>query len=134
VRFYVGATFARYEEVREVVDVLEAAGHSCTHDWTRTAEFDQDGHPRGDGYDASPAVLRASAREDLRGVRQADACLFLGQEASAGWPTEFGAALAYGTARVVVVAPWRGSCFWHLPQVVVVASLAEALEVLGREP
>lgn len=132
-RFYVGATFARYAEVRAIGDALVAAGHDWTHDWTRTAEFGADGRPASSGYDAEPAVLAAAAAADLRGVRTSDVCLFLGQRESAGWPTEFGAALAYGVPDVWVVTPWRGSCFWHLPQVELFAVVTTPLRLLGAE-
>lgn len=132
-RFYVGATFARYAEVRAIGDALVAAGHDWTYDWTRTAHFGADGRPAGDGYDAHPAEMATQALGDLRGVRTSDVCLFLGQRESAGWPAEFGAALAYGVPDVWVVAPWRASCFWHLPQVELFAVVTTPLRLLGAE-
>jgi NTP pyrophosphatase (non-canonical NTP hydrolase) len=127
-RIYVGTTFARYAEARAVVDVLTAAGHEITLDWTRTSEFDADGHPRSD---VPPLVEAAHAQADLDAVARAELVLVLAEEASCGWPIEVGAALAWGTARVWVVAPFRHTVFWRLPQVEVFDDLAQALRRLA---
>ena len=41
-KVYVASRFKNYEEVRKVIDKVEAAGHTITFDWTRTSEFDPD--------------------------------------------------------------------------------------------
>lgn len=131
---YVGSTFSRYPEARAVIDALTLRGHTITHDWTRTEAFGADGHPvpnSAGGYDLPPDVQADHARDDLNAVRRADLLLMLGQEASCGWLVEVGAALAWGTAQVWIVAPFRPTVFWQLPQVQVFADVAEALELLG---
>lgn len=131
---YVGATFSRYEEARRVIDALAAAGHSCAHDWTRTRAFGADGHPlpdTGGGYELDPEDAAAHATDDVRAVTGADACLFLGEQPSLGWPTEFGIAIATGCPRIVVVAPFRWTVFLALPAVEVVETIDAALELFG---
>ncbi len=40
---YVAGRFRKYQEVRAVIDRLKENGHTITHDWTRTEEFDKNG-------------------------------------------------------------------------------------------
>lgn len=132
-KVYVGATFSRYEEVRRVVDALVAAGHEVTHDWTRTDAFGPDGHPRpelGGGYSMPPAEARRHAQDDVRAVLAADCCVFLGQEASCGWPVELGIAIG-ADKPCAVVAPFKWTVFWELPMVVVFDTVEDALGGLG---
>jgi hypothetical protein len=134
VKIYVGTTFSRYVEARSAMDALTAAGHTITHDWTRTAAFGSDGHPlpqTSGGYDLPAADQQAHAEDDLRAVLDADLLLILAQEASCGWPIEVGMALAWGAAEVWVVAPFKPTVFWHLPQVRVFDDAAEPLRDLG---
>jgi hypothetical protein len=144
VRVYAGATFARYEEVREINAALRAGGHVVTHDWTLTDEFGPDGRPAANDEHGVPEEDRAMAAAvaDVEGVRHAEAYLFLGEQASAGWPTEFGMAVAFdAVARslgmpprpIHVVAPWRGSVFWHLDNVFVHPAASFALAHFGPE-
>lgn len=131
---YVGATFSRYLEARAVMDALTAVGHAITHDWTRTEAFGADGHPLPEtagGYDLPREVQADHARDDLHAVAKSDLLLILAQQASCGWPVEVGAALAWGTARVWIVEPFRPTVFWCLPQVEVFESVDEPLRRLG---
>lgn len=134
---YVGATFSRYREARSVMDALTAAGHKVTHDWTRTDAFGEDGHPlpdTGGGYDIDPASQRRHAEDDLFAVEEADLLLILAQQASCGWPVEVGMALAWGTAKVWLVEPFKPTVFWHLPRVRVFSDVAQPLRELGATP
>ncbi|HVQ60395.1 MAG TPA: hypothetical protein VMS60_15955 [Solirubrobacterales bacterium] len=136
-KIYVGATFSRYLEARSVIDALVAAGHDVTHDWTRTAAFGADGHPlpdSGDGYELPAEEQAAHALDDLAAVKGADLLLILAEQASCGWPVEVGAALAWGKAEVWLVAPFRPTVFWCLPQVSVFESVAQPLRELGATP
>lgn len=134
-KVYVMCRFSQYERVRAFCDDLRAAGHTVTHDWTRTDEFDENGHPHhvAEG-DLAPDVAARFAMDDLRGVRSADLCVFLAEDAGEGGFC--GALIEFGTATanavpVIVVAPWRPSIFWHLPGVEVVESEATARDRLG---
>lgn len=134
---YVGATFSRYLEARSVMDALTAVGHAVTHDWTRTDAFGDDGHPlpgTAGGYDLPAAEQSAHALDDLAAVKRADLLLILAQQASCGWPVEVGMALAWGTAKVWLVEPFKPTVFWHLPQVRVFADVAQPLRELGATP
>lgn len=130
-RIYVAATFTRYEEVRALNDRLREAGHSITYDWTRTAAFGPDGHPLGDGYDLPEAVQARYAQEDLDAVARAEVLLALGEGDSLGWPVEVGAALAFGSCIVYLVAPRKPTVFWALPRVRVFDGVEEAMTRLG---
>lgn len=136
-RIYVGVTFSRYIEARDVIDALLTAGHEITHDWTRTDAFGPDGHPLPEtdgGYALPSAEQAAQALDDLDAVRRAELLLILAEEASCGWPLEVGAALAWGEARVWLVSPFKRTVFWCLPQVSVFDSVAVPLRALGAEP
>lgn len=143
-RVYVGATFTRYEEARAIVDALTGAGHTITHDWTRTDAFGPDGHPLPEtagGYGLPSDVMAMHADDDLRAIWDADRLLILGQQASCGWPIEVGAALMLGHLRdmgtvirspeVWIVAPFRPTVFWALPQIRVFSDVAEPLSLMG---
>lgn len=136
-RVYVGSTFSRYTEARAVIDTLTTAGHEITHDWTRTRAFAADGHPlpgTAGGYELDRADAAAHAADDLEAVRRADLLLILAETPSCGWPVEIGAALAFGTAAVWIVAPFRWTVFWALNQVVLFDDLDEPLRLLGAQP
>lgn len=136
-KIYTGTTFTRYEEARAVNDRLRALGHEITHDWTRTDEFGDDGHPlKQDPSEISKDDARRYAADDIAGVLAADACLFLGEQASLGWPVEFG--LALGSSRchsILVVQPFRWTVFLEVGKVDVVPDLATAMRVFeGLSP
>lgn len=129
-RVYVGATFSRYLEAREVMDALTTAGHAVTHDWTRTAAFGADGHPLP-GVEGLPRVEQAAhAEDDLCAVANAELLLILAQQASCGWPVEVGAALAWDI-DVWLVAPFKPTVFWALPLVRLFEDVDEPLRRLG---
>lgn len=134
-RIYVASRFAAYERVRAFVDDMVTAGHEPTHDWTRTPEFGRDGHPLlADPEALTPGVACTHAQADLRGVRQADLVVFLADGSDfCGALLEVGSACALGVP-VWVVAPWRRSIFWHLPNVTVMPSEDAAREGLGMAP
>jgi hypothetical protein len=134
--FYVGATFSRYAEARAVIDALTLTGRECTHDWTRTRAFGSDGHPlpgTGGGYTLERADAAAHAVDDIAAVQRAEVCVFLGEQASLGWPVEFGLALAASCPLIYVVAPFKWTVFLALPTVYVVESAEQALMRLGAD-
>lgn len=130
---YVGATFSRYEEARAIMDALTNAGHTITHDWTRTRAFGDDGHPlpgSAGGYDLDPEDGAAHARDDVEAVKRADALLMLASEPSCGWPIETGIGIACDK-RIAIVDPFKYTVFWDLPNVVVFEAVDEALVDFG---
>jgi hypothetical protein len=133
VKLYVACRFAAYERVRAFCDDACEAGHSITHDWTRTAEFGPDGHPLSTDEGAmEPDAAWAHARDDLKlGVYWADAVVFLADEGGyCGALIEYGAALAY-EKPVLLVAPWRPSISWQCPQTTILPDENAAREMLG---
>lgn len=127
--------FSSYERVRAFCDDLRSAGHEVTHDWTRTDEFGPDGHPHAVEGDLAPGAAARYAMTDLsHGVRRADVCVFLAEDAGEGGfcgsLIEFGYAMATAIP-VLVVAPWRPSIFWHLPGVTVLPDEPAARDALG---
>lgn len=132
-KIYVGATFARYLEARAVMDALTGAGHSITHDWTRTRAFGDDGHPlpgTAGGYELDPEDGARHALADITAVRDADLLLMLAQVPSCGWPVETGIGIALGKT-IWLVAPFKYTVFWDLPSVEIFATQTEALGRLG---
>jgi hypothetical protein len=139
--FYVGGTFTRYEEVRSVVDRLAALGHECAHDWTRQdQDFDGSGRLKDSakgGYDMQ-SHWPHQAELEIDAIRRVGAAggftIFLGEEASRGWVTEFGMAIAFNVPRIAVVNPFKVTVFDALPNVVLANSVDEAIErVAGVE-
>jgi len=148
-RVYVAGRFSDYERVRAVIDVALAAGHSITRDWTRTDEFDEDGHPfakpdvmeqaraaGGDGATVLAGVLSAErlagiAEEDVEGAGDADLLIALADRPLTGAMIEIGAALRE-RREVWVYSPWRWTVFWDHPCVTVWLDYDEMLGELGR--
>ncbi len=129
---YVGATFSRYVEARAIMDTLTAAGHVIAHDWTRTDAFDDDGHPlpgSDGGYKLDPDDGERHARDDIAAVQSAHLLLMLASEASCGWPVETGIGVALGKP-IWLVAPFRYTVFWDLPNVRVFDDVDAALSLL----
>jgi hypothetical protein len=132
-RVYVADRFSHYERARRFMDALTIAGHTVTHDWTRTEEFGPDGHPAfGDKAESGIPKDRLAmhAEDDIRGVRTADLIVVLADEVLTGALIELGVALAFGV-RVWVCAPYRWTIFWEHPLVEVLPDEQEALARLG---
>jgi hypothetical protein len=132
-RVYVAGRFTHYERCRALMDELAATGHTITHDWTRTEEFGDDGHPVFEAKDESgipPERLAMHAQDDVRGVRTADLVVVLADDQLCGALIEIGCALAYDVP-VWVVAPWRWTIFWEHPLVDRFETVDEVRDLLG---
>lgn len=128
-RFYVGGTFTRWPEVRDLVDRITGMGHQCVHDWTRGQWFETD-TVAGDGYTVMehwPEMAQAEVNAVQEVAEHRGFCLFLGQQASLGWPTEFGMAIAFGVPNIFLVDPFKTTVFVALPQVKVFDDIDAAL-------
>jgi hypothetical protein len=119
--FYVAGRFKEYRRVRALIDDLVSVGHRCTHDWTRTAEFDQDGEPTCSVADGGAFIPEREAREhalaDMSGATSADFLVVLADEKLVGGWIEVGMALAVGTERIYIVDPRRHTIFFSMPGV-----------------
>ena len=118
-RIYIAAPWDRRHEMPAIAWQFEEAGYEITHRWW---EEDTD----------IPAELRKCAENDWRAVRTADALVVInsqprGQETS-GKAVETGLAIAYGLPIFVVGE--ITNIFHYLPQVRLVASVDEALELV----
>lgn len=134
-KFYVGGTFSRYEEVRATIDQITELGHECAHDWTRGEWFSTD-TAAGDGYTAMdhwPEMARAEVEAVREVARHFGFCVFLGEQASIGWTAEFGMAIAFDVAEIIVVKPFKTTVFMALPNVVQVETIDDALVQLSSK-
>lgn len=130
-KLYIASRFGNYERVRAFVDDAIAAGHTITHDWTRTEEFDEWGHPSaGDGSQLSRADQARHAQADLDAAAAADVVVLLPIPDMAGAYMECAHALAHGK-QVWVAGPGRFLIFWALPAVTVLPDELAAREALG---
>lgn len=120
-KFYVASRFLNYRAVREMTDHLTRVGHECTHDWTRTDEFDENGDlALRDPYAISNEQKYRYAMADLLGVRAAEFVVVLGAEGMIGAWIEFGIALEnQNVERIFMIDPPRGGVFFALPKVTV---------------
>jgi hypothetical protein len=140
-KFYVAGKFQNYEVVRAFADRLRDAGHEITYDWTRTDEFDEQGHPivsqyQGETDDSGDEILSYEAQKkyahlDADGVAEADALVLFATPNVTGALIETGMALGYGIP-VIVIDPARWTIFYALDLVTVVKDEEEALEVIDK--
>lgn len=135
-KFYLGATFSRYREARDVIDRLVEMGHECVEDWTRAEAFGPDGEllpSHGDGYQENDSWPEAARREveAVKAVAEANGfCVFLGEQPSLGWTTEFGMSIAFGVESIYIVNPFKTTVFVSLSQVVLCDDLDEMLALV----
>ncbi len=99
-RFFVSGKFEDRKNVRELMDKLEALGHTITHDWTVDKETDE-------GY---PVV---HAMNDLRGVQVCDALVgrFIKKNHYRGSLSELGAALGLNK-KVYIIGHGADECIF----------------------
>ena len=122
-RVYVAGRFESAETIEAVARKLEHGGCEITHEW----------------YVFSDVTQSVCAQEDLRGVATADVVLFLMTDPThsyRGTCAELGAALALRKPVVMITdlnarrtgCAYAGCVFWHHPDIVKVASVAEGIE------
>jgi hypothetical protein len=109
-RVYVAGRRSDKSLVRGVQEILIAAGHEITFDWTGP-----NGERRDDWSDVPDRARELSTRE-RHAVRSADMLVLVGSEPHGGLGCfiETGMALALGIP-VLVVGLVRESVFWYLP-------------------
>lgn len=123
-RVYLAAPFETRVQAREVADRITAAGHTITSRWL--TEHDTEFEAMGN------AARTDEALADLEDIWSARVLVMLNADPfarmSAGKHIEVGYALGIGN-DVIVVGP-DSHIFWHLPNVVRVDTIGEALELL----
>jgi nucleoside 2-deoxyribosyltransferase len=125
-RLYVMCRSVAWPKARTFMEDARAAGHSITEDWTLNAEA-----LAGREGDLSPDAAWRIAANDVRGVDEAEACVFLADDGDyCGALIEYGYAVAR-LKTVFVVAPWRPSIFWHCPRTTILPDENAAREMLG---
>lgn len=120
-KFYVAGNFSDYRRVRMMIDFLRVLGHECTHDWTRTEEFNEHGDPKtpaGRGC-VTRQVGHMHSENDLDGVRLANFVVILADGDLCGAWIELGAALTSDSVdRVFVLETKRWTIFLEHDKVV----------------
>ena len=116
-KFYVAGKFEDKERVRLAQRCIEDAGHEISHDWTMAAALGG----------------QAEAEDDMAGVREADALLFVNVDPDllyAGSLVEIGMALAWGKPVYFLNTEHMArNVFYHLPGV---WSAADAPHPIGE--
>lgn len=132
-RVYVAAKFQEYESARRLMDAFTAGGYTITHDWTRTQEFDESGHPiAADPNDMPPEIIKMHAENDVRGVRNADFLVVLGDADLCGALIEVGIALAL-RIPIYVIKPKRWTIFYGMDEFVLVDHEDDVRFLFGLE-
>ena len=116
-KFYVAGKFEDKERVRLAQNCIEAAGHEITHDWTMAKAI---GGPD-------------EAKDDMEGVKDADALLFVNVDPGllyAGSLVEIGMAIALDKPVYFInTQHMTRNIFYHLPGVY---SAADAPHPIGE--
>lgn len=121
-KLYLAANFRQRDYARQVMDRLEAAGHTITHDWTGEAA------PPSDPTDLA-TFRRNVAIADHYGVRNAEALVLLDGEGLKGAYVEMGFAIERGIPVLVVGCHYR-QIFYEMPGVFLLDDIDEALAML----
>ena len=118
-KIYIAGKFEEHVLIARYAEKLENRGHEITFPWFRR-------------HVVGGISLQQSAEEDVYGVRDSDACVFVFERdlVYKGAYAELGMAVAL-EKRILVVGHAADSCiFMNLPQVERVETLDEVLEVL----
>ncbi|WP_309322674.1 hypothetical protein [Actinomyces stomatis] len=129
-RVFVSGQFKEKRRVREAFQVMEAAGHVITYDWTRTEALEKP-------YSLYSVEASRRAREDINGILSADTFVLMSdnRECGKGMYVELGAALAMAELRskqirVYIVGPMNHeSIFYYHPLVVHKETLEEVVSL-----
>jgi len=126
-KIYVAGKFQEYERVRSFMRRVRTKNHFISHDWTRTTEFDDNGHPKTEKEtDLSLQDQIKFATDDFNGVKTAELFIQLGHPELNGAMVEFGIALQRGIP-CWIVDPKKHTIFYNLPGVTIYESEAAAL-------
>ena len=109
---YIATAFKNTEGFRKLKDLLEAAGHKITHDWTKEDASKLPEGPERELY------LMDCAIADLGGICKADALILLAVPGMSGALVEMGMAIGGGIPVIVLDAFKEGNqecIFYRLP-------------------
>jgi len=118
-RFYIAGKWEEYELIGKYAAMITERGHEVTHAWYST--------------NVGPNIsLMAASIADLRGVMDADCCVFVFERKLpySGAMSELGAALALGKLIYVIGLGGAQNVFTHHPNITSVTSFEELLEKL----
>jgi len=125
-KVYVAGSTKDRERVREVMDVIQEAGHTLTFNW-----LGPEGEIRA-SWKEDPERAREIAQSEIQGVRDAEVVVLVLHDKILGAAIETGAAMMSETP-VIVFGNHRESVFWYLPNVIQIEdSLKQLVELLGR--
>ncbi len=139
-KIFVSGQINDTDNVRNVQEALKGAGHTITHDWTRTEAGDKMlANPEDKLRDPLETARRAQL--DIQGVIDCEAYVICTDngEAGKGMYVELGAALALsettGTPQIFLVGALKHmSVFYFHPKVVRLPTIQDVIERLAGKP
>lgn len=111
-RVYIATSFKNKEGFNNLKDLLEAAGHTITHDWSKDDASKYKDGPEKELY------LMDCAIKSIGGICQAEAVVLLAAPDMAGAFVEMGLAIGAGVSVIVLDAFKEGNrdcIFYRLP-------------------
>jgi len=113
-KFYFAGSFSRWDELKQYMNELEAAGHKCTSRWLYGTKEDHQVDVTTDEELSPSGPAFQFAVEDLEDIDEADAVVFFSSRDSTskgrgGRHTEFGYAL--GEKPIFIIG--RRECAFH---------------------
>lgn len=126
---YVATKFERFPQVRVICDILERLGHTITHNWALSDQFDKDGNvlPWVEEYGEKYAVL------DFEGAYDADLTIVWDHPDARGAIAELGITLGAG-GEVWFCEQQGPMIFKNHPRVRNFEHITQALCSLGWSP
>lgn len=109
-KIYVATSFKNIPEARQVMRLVEEAGHEISHDWTWESVDES-----WDEETKREYLVKCGDRDYL-GVTTADIVVFLNHELAHDAMAELGIALAKGKHVIILYPERRSSVFFHLAQ------------------
>jgi len=127
IKVYIAAPWVRKAEALETQEKCEAAGLEVTSCWIKY-------HPEvliGSNTPEELSMLSEQAEADLADLEDADAVIYLNLQKSEGKATELGYAVALNKF-IILVGDRKNNIFLHLPEVIKVDTIEEAITFLQR--
>lgn len=126
-KIYIAGKFEAREEIRGLMNIVEANGHTITHDWTKeTLE--------GKTPEEHSPYLQKCALQDFDGVYDAETLILIPNKDGSGMFTEMGVAIALFMPIFVVgfdPAIHKANIFYNLPHIAKVDTIEQVIEVLN---
>jgi len=124
-KIYCAGKWKEREQVKKVMEMFEARGHTITCDWTKHIAPERDIQVGNHG-------IKTYAEEDLEGVRECDVLVAYMSNPDifykGAW-IEIGIALGLGK-KVIIIGKDVTTVFLGLPNIVVVSYKEEALDII----